>query len=292
MDLRQLRSFVVLAEELHFGRAAARLGITQPSLSGQLQQLEAELGTTLVYRTSRQVNLTEAGETLLAGAHRTLAEADRTSGAVRDLTAGNVGRLVVGALGAGLNGPLPTIIRRLRARNAKLLVELRHFSDSTSQERGLLAGTLDIAVLRQVSGDRAIVTRKLFDEPFLVYLPQDHRLAARAEVALAELAEETFVSWPRHFGPAFHDLITDACHLHGFTPAVEGLADSLQGQLALVAAGVGVCVTAMSNASLHRSGVVVVPLRADDLCAPLHVAYRRWHQHNPAIDSFLECLPE
>ncbi|MCO1574342.1 LysR family transcriptional regulator [Crossiella sp. SN42] len=291
MEFRQLRSFVVLAEELHFGRAAARLGIAQPSLSQQLQQLETELATTLVHRTSRHVTLTEAGELLLRGAHRTLAEAERAVDAVHDLKAGRLGRLVIGSLGAGLNGPLPGVIRRLRQANDKVTVELRQFSDSASQERGLLDGTLDIAVLRQVAGDRAIVTRQLLTEPFLVYLPSDHRFAGRAELRLAELAEETFVSWPRHLGPSFHDLVTDACHQHGFTPAIEGLGDSLVAQLALVAAGVGVCVQALSNATLRREGTTVVPLRPSDITAQLHLAYRHWHHDTPVVDAFLACLP-
>jgi DNA-binding transcriptional LysR family regulator len=290
MDLRQLRSFVVLAEELHFGRAASRLGITQPSLSQQLQQLEIELGMALVERTSRRVSLTEAGSVLLQGANRTLAEANRAAAAVHDLRSGRAGRLVIGSLGAGLNGPLPGILRRARASGTPFTIHARHFADSASQERELLAGTLDIALLREVSHHRAIESRELLSESFVAYVPSGDPLAAHSQISLDDLADHPFVLWPRHLGESFYDIIIDACHRHGFTPVIAGVGDSLEAQLALVAAGVGVSVQAASNESLARTGATMVRLAPTGISAQLRVAYNKWRQ-SPAITQFLSALP-
>jgi len=291
MDLRQLRSFVVLAEELHFGRAASRLGIAQPSLSQQLQQLEAELDIALVERTSRRVCLTEAGSVLLRGANRTLAEADRAATAVHDLRSGRAGRLVIGSLGAGLNGPLPDILRLVRAGGAPFTIHARHFGDSASQERELLAGTLDVALLREVAHHRAIESREILSEPFVAYVPADDPLAARGQISLADLASHPFVLWPRHLGESFYDIIIDACSRHGFTPAIAGVGDSLEAQLALVAAGLGVSIQAASNQSLSRAGVTMVRLPPADISARLRVAYHKWRRP-PALTQFLSALRE
>lgn len=290
MDLRQLRSFVVLAEELHFGRAASRLGITQPSLSQQMQQLEAELGMPLVERTSRRVSLTAAGSILLQGADRTLAEAERAVAAVQDLRSGRSGRLVIGSLGAGLNGPLPEILRRARASGASFTTHVRHFADSASQERELLAGNLDIGLLREVAHHRAIESRELLSESFVAYVPSGDRLATRNQISLGELADHPFVLWPRHLGESFYDTVIAACSRHGFTPVIDGIGDSLEAQLALVAAGVGVSVQAASNESLTRAGVTIVRLAPADISAQLRVAYHRWRQ-SPTVIQFLSALP-
>lgn len=280
-------AFVALAGELNFGRAAKRLGITQPALSQKLQRLERELDTQLVIRTSREISLTAIGELYLNACRRTLAEAERASETVSDANRGLLGRLIIGCLAAGANGQLPDLIRNFRARAPRHFVELHHFPDSAAQERNLLSGSLDIAVVRSIANDQAIVTRKLSDDEFVVYMPQEHHLAQRSSIKLTELANEPMVLFPRRDGPAYFDLIIQSCRNVGFEPRIEAYGTSLEAQLGLVAAGLGVSLQAESNRSIHRAGVNCVPLEKGDLVSPLWIAYRRWHR-NALVDTFVE----
>ncbi|WP_457967051.1 LysR substrate-binding domain-containing protein [Arthrobacter sp. D1-29] len=291
MQLRQLEIFSVLADELHFGRAAARLRISQSALSQQLQKLEASLGAQLVFRSSRDISLTEAGTLFLEPARQTLATADRAQLLLQDHKAGRTGRIVIGSLGAGLNGPLPEIIRKFRSRSPASIIELKHFRDSASQEHAILTGALDAGILRRVVNDRSIRAVKLLDESFVVFFPNQHRLADRRMVSLSELTEENYVIWHRHFGSSFYDLIIGACHEHGFQPNIEGLGDTLEAQLALVAAGVGICIQSESHASITRLGVTSVPLDPRDLGAALWFGYRRW-QDSPVVAKLIEVIDE
>ena len=286
MQLRQLEIVSVLADELHFGRAARRLGITQPALSQQLNKLEAELGVELVTRSSREISLTEIGERVLDAARQTLASVDRTKVLVDDYRAGRIGHIVIGSLGAGLNGPLPGILRQFRKVSPRSVIELIHSRDSSTQERGILTGELDAAVVRRVSNNRSVETLKILDESFVVFLAEDHRLADRRVISLGELFDESYVFWHRHLGSSFYDLLIDGCRAQGFEPRIEALGDTLEAQLALVAAGIGISVQAASMASISRSGTVSVPLDPADLSATLWFAYRRWNR--PALlENFL-----
>lgn len=291
MQLRQLEIFSVLADELHFGRAAARLRISQSALSQQLQKLETSLGTQLVIRTSREISLTEAGALFLEPARQTLATADRAQLLIEDHKAGRTGRIVIGSLGAGLNGPLPVIIRNFRTSSPTSVIELKHFRDSASQERALLTGALDAGILRRIVNDRSIRAVKLLDESFVVFFPDQHRLSSRDTVSLSELTEEDYVFWHRHFGSSFYDLIVDACREHGFQPNIEGYGDTLEAQLALVVSGVGICIQSASHASIKRHGVTAVRLDPHDLGAPLWFAYRRW-QDSPVVAKLVEVVEE
>ncbi len=289
MQLRQLEMFSVLAQERHFGRAAARLQVSQPALSQQLQHLEAELGVQLVVRTSREVTLTEAGSLLLDPALEAIASVSRAATLIGDFRAGHAGRVVIGSLGAGLNGPLPAIIRRFHATNPHTVVELYHQRDNSAHERALRAGEIDAAFVRRIANDRAVESVQVLDEGFVVALPEDHRFAGRSQLSLSELSGETFAFWPRRLGSGFYDLIVDACRTQGFEPDVRSVGDTLEAQLALVAAGLGVSVQAQSNASVGRPGVVFVPLRPDDLRAALWCAFRRG-KRSASADAFLEAV--
>ncbi|TDE11227.1 LysR family transcriptional regulator [Jiangella asiatica] len=286
MQLRQLEIISVLADELHFSRAAQRLGISQSALSQQLHKFETELGVRLVTRTSREISLTEVGEQVLEAARQTLAAVDRTRVIVDDHLAGRTGRMVIGSLGAGLNGPLPGILRKFRQVSPRSVIELIHSRDSATQERGILSGELDAAVVRRVANIRSLETTKILDESFVVYLPDDHRLAARTTISLGELFDESYVFWHRHLGSSFYDLLIDGCRAQGFEPRIEALGDTLEAQLALVAAGIGISIQAASMASIARSGTVAIPLDPADLRAGLWFAYRRWNR-SALVENFL-----
>ncbi|MEJ1154720.1 LysR substrate-binding domain-containing protein [Microbacterium marmarense] len=289
MDLRQMRAFVALADNLHFGRAAESLGISQPALSQLLSKLESEMGAELVVRTSREVGLSPVGELFLEGCRRTLSEALRAEEIVRDAPLGINSHLVVGSLGAGANGPLPEMISSFRATVHGLVVELHHHSNSATLEREILAGSLDLGVVRAISNEQLVASRRLLDEQFVVYLPETHSLASREFVRLHELAKEDFILWPRYHGPSYYDLVISGCQRAGFTPRITGYGTSLESQLALVAAGIGITLQAESNSSISRAGVRCIPLAAD-LGATLWLAYRRWHRR-PIVDRFLAGSP-
>jgi DNA-binding transcriptional LysR family regulator len=291
MELTQLRGFVVLAEELHFGRAAARLGISQSALSQQLHRLEDEFEVTLVARTSREITLTGIGEVFLNSAQRVVGATDRSIETINEFKAGGLSRLVIGSLSAGANGPLPQMIAAFKSQAPGHVVELRHFADSSSQERDLLAGYLDLIVVRSVANDRALVAQRLFEEPFVVYLPECHPLANRPNLTLTEVANEPFILWPREIAPSFYDRVIDACRAAGFTPRFEGYGTTLEAQLALVAAGVGITLQAASNQSIMRHGVNAIPLESAGPTASLWLAYRRRHR-NPVVDIFLRSTPD
>lgn len=273
MDLRQLQSFVALAEELHFGRAARRLRISQPALSQQLARLESDLAASLLVRTSREVALTDAGAVLLEPARRAIAAVEEGRTAVADLVAGRTGRLRIGSLSAGLNGPLGPIVARYRERMPTGVVELRHAPDSVGQERALISGELDAAVVRRVLDHRLITSVPLQSEGLVVYVPDTRRDVPDAGVALADLAGESFVLWQRRTGAWFHDAILDACRAHGFEPLVRAYGSTLEAQLALVAAGAGVSLQAESNASVRRAGTRMVPVLDADVRFTLWLAY-------------------
>lgn len=275
MNLRQLEVFSALADELHFGRAALKLRVSQSALSQQLQKLENDLGVQLVIRTSREITLTEAGALLLEPARQTLVSADRVTSLIEDFKAGRTGRVVIGSLGAGLNGPLPAIIRRFNELLPGSVVELFHSRESASQERAVLTGEYDAAVVRRVANERSIESLRLLDETFIVYLPDTHPLAGRQVVSLADLASEVFVFWHRRLGATFYDLIVDGCRARGFEPTVHSLGDTLEAQLALVAAGLGVSVQAASHSSVSRAGTVAVAIEPEELRVALWYAYRK-----------------
>lgn len=280
-------AFCTLADELHFGHAAKTLGVSQPALTQLMQRLEAELDAQLFLRTTRTVRLTQIGETFLEACRRTLAEADRARTSVEDARAGAMGRLVIGCLGAAANGPLPGLVKRFRANNPKRVVEVRHFLDSGAQERALVAEMIDVGFVRSIALEGEIAGIRLLDDPFVVFVPETHRLAHRAIVDLAELDSEPMISWPRSLNPSYFDLILRSCRAAGFQPRVEGLATSLETQLSLVAAGVGVSLQSASNRHVSRTGVVAVDINAEGLVSPLWLIYRRWHR-SQLTDLFIQ----
>ncbi len=289
MDLRGMLAFTTLADELHFGRAADQLGITQPALSQQLQRLESELGAELLVRTSRSVRLTQIGELFLESCRRTLAEADRARAAVEDARMGIMGRLVIGCLGAAANGPLPGIVRAFLDEEPRRVVELKHFTDSGAQERALVAESIDVGFVRSIALVDQIVGIHLFDEPFVVFLAESHPMASRSSVRLEELRDEPMIFWPRSLNPSYYDLILARCRAVGYEPCISGYATGLESQLALAAAGVGILLQSASNGQISRRGVVAVPLDPADIVAPLWLIYSRWHRTR-LTDRFIEVV--
>ncbi len=213
MELRHLRSFVTLAEELHFGRAAERLGMAQPPLSLQIQSLEAGLGVRLFERSRRHVALTEAGRLFLPEAQATLEQAERARRIAQQAARGEVGQLFIGFTGsAPFNAAMPAIISRFRRAWPGLHMVLRELS-TTDQLAALAEGSLDIGFVRpgQPQETAGVETRLVLDEPLVVALPEQHPLAGRDSLAMADLAGESFILHPRAIGTGIYDKVVGLC---------------------------------------------------------------------------------
>ena len=197
MELRHLRSFVVLADERHFGRSATRLHIAQPALSQQIKQLEHELGCLLFDRSTRRVELTEAGRLLLDRAQVILGEADRAQDDLSQLSAGRLGRVAVGFIGTATYDVLPRVAQRVRAQLPALTLDLRGELLSPELVDGLHERRFDLAVMRTgPGGTDDLVVETLREERLVAVLPAGHRLAGSGTVALGDLADEPFVTYP------------------------------------------------------------------------------------------------
>jgi DNA-binding transcriptional LysR family regulator len=274
MELRSLRAFLAVAEELHFGRAADRVRVTQPSLSQQIARLEAELGTTLFHRTSRRVQLSSAGAAFLPGARSALVEAERAARAARAAAEGGTGELIIGALGSALNGVLPPLVRAFAAQSPNVKVDIRQL-DTARQLVALHDRRLDVGFVRTAQPASGIVLTPMAEEPLVAVIPVDHPLAANPEVPLSALADEPFVLWPRQASPDFYDQVIASCRQLGFSPNIRFEAQGAETLLGLIAAGLGVSVQPESYRNLGRAGVAFRRLSDTVLTSTLQVAHRR-----------------
>jgi DNA-binding transcriptional LysR family regulator len=275
MDLRHLRYFVAVAEERHFGRAAARLHMAQPPLSQQIRRLEAELGAPLLHRTTRRVELAPAGEVLLARAREILAAVDAAAEDARRAARGEFGRLAIGFTGSATYAVLPALADALRNALPGVVLELRGELLTPAQVAGLLDGTLDLGLLRPPVRERSLEVEILRREPLVAVLPKAHRLAAAAVVPLEQLEEEPFVMYPSHFRSVLHDAVEDTCAAHGFRPRVALEVSETATLVSFVAAGLGVSLVPDSVRHMTVEGAVYRPLAREAAEVELAVAWRR-----------------
>lgn len=233
MDLKQLRYFVAVAEELHFGRAAKRLFISQPALSFDIRKFEDELGVQLFARTSKSVALTNAGEVLLGEARRLLLQAQEAQRLTIRSASGLAGRLKVGFVNSMLYRGLPSAVRRFEADYPNVEVVLKEMN-THEQVQAILRGQIDVGYAHWGTFPPEISADTIFSEPFLCCLPAAHRLARRRRVDLAALAHEPFILFPRDAAPHYHDLIIAQCVSAGFSPQIRHEARLWQTVLTMV----------------------------------------------------------
>ena len=258
MELRHLRYFVAVAEERHFGRAAARLRIAQPPLSRQIQALEAELGFMLFERTRRQVELTPAGATLLAHARGVFDAVDLAVHEARRANQGETGRLVVAYPSTFAYSGLPELVRAFRGKFPSVELALRELAPQ-QQLDALRDQRVDVGFIRAPVDEPGLTTELVRSEPLVAALPTGHPLASRKMIALSLLAKEPFVMFPRVRGPAYFDQLIRLCNNAGFTPRIVQEAPQLD-IVSLVAAGLGVSILPSSIRKFRRSGIVLRPL--------------------------------
>lgn len=289
IDLRLLRQFVAVAEELHFHRAARRLAISQPPLTAAVRRLEAEIGATLIERGNRTVALTAAGRMLLEEARALLARADRAVTLARDAAAGRIGSTSLGYVGSAMYGRLPGKIRLFRRSHPGVRLELRE-ATTAAQLAALRAGELDVAIAIPPLGENGGLHVEAFDADRLaIALPAAHPLAGRGAVHLAELAGEPFVLWPAREGRGFHDRVIQLCAEAGFAPDVAQEAHGMHGVLSLVAVETGVSIVPASMATVRPGEIAYVPLDGHGAAFEL-VVCRRANSASPAALALFAAL--
>jgi DNA-binding transcriptional LysR family regulator len=286
VELRHLRYFVAVGEELHFGRAAARLHIAQPPLSQQIRQLEGELGFQLLVRAHRRVRLTEAGAAFLAEARAILERVDRAAADAGRLARGETGSLAIGFIASTTWWLVPALLHELRRRQPGVDLTLAELS-TDEQLAALRAGDIQLGLGRPPANDPAIAAEPLLDEPLALALPSGHHLARLRSVPLRALADEPFVLFPRRPRPGWADRVLDACREAGFLPHVAQEVLELSTALALVAAGVGVTLVPGSVQALRPRGLLYRPLAPPAPTTRLLALYRR-EDAPPTVARFVE----
>jgi DNA-binding transcriptional LysR family regulator len=290
MELRHLRYFVAVAEELHFGRAAQRLGMAQPPLSQQIRRLEQELGVQLLARTKRRVQLTEPGRAFLDEARRTLAQLNHAIEVAQRANRGELGRLAIGFLGAATYSLLPAILKVFRSRFPGVEIEL-HELKTSELIQGLRQRRVDVGLVRMPVRDDLLSVEPILVESLVVALPEHHSLAEKPRVAFRELAGEAFLLPPRHLAPSFYDQLTDLSQQAGFNLRVGAEASQLQTILNLVAAGMGV--TLVPESVMYMGGRGVVFKRMPEPAPTVEIAVA-WRRDDPSevLHAFLQVVRE
>ncbi len=285
MELRHLRYFVMVAEELHFGRAAARLFIAQPPLSQQIQQLERELGVALFARTSRRVQLTPAGTAFLAEARQILVHLGAAADGARRAARGETGWLGIGFAASATYDLLPAVLHDFRAAFPDVALSLQELN-AAEQASALREKVIHVGFARPYAPEPDAVVHAVQREPFLAALPDTHLLTQSEFLRLGELANEPFISFPELPMPSYAEAVRRACEGAGFTPRVVQEVREMQTALSLVAAGFGVALLPSSVRHLHRDGVAYRPLEEPAPRTELAVV-SRLDDPSPALQNFL-----
>jgi len=258
-DLNQLRCFVAVAEELHFGRAAARLNMTQPPLSRQIQVLEHIVDAELLERTSRTVRLTPAGRSFLLEAKRILKLAESAAQVARRIAMGKTGSLKIGFTAATAYGFLPDLIAACRARLPEVDLSLKEMV-SADQLEALSTGQLDVGLLRPPVARPEMATQRVVAEPLLAAVPVSHPLAEGETVAIKALDGEPFVMYSPFESRYFHDLLATQFSRANILPRYVQHLTQIHSILAMVRAGAGIAIVPAAAANLNFAGVALKPL--------------------------------
>jgi DNA-binding transcriptional LysR family regulator len=288
MELRHLRYFVAVAEELHFGRAAVRLHMAQPPLSQQIKQLEEELGFQLFHRTKRSVTLTAAGERFLGETRLIFARLDQAIAQGRRTSRGELGELAIGFVGSASYSVLPPILQQFSQQFPAVELTLRELTTNLQIE-ALRENRIDIGLVRPPIQDQGLVQQPILRESLVVALSAGHRLAPEQVLAIAEIAPESFILFPRILAPGLYDQIIALCHQGGFSPRVVQEAVQMQTIVGLVAADIGIALVPASLQNLQRVGVVYRPLLEETPQVEISLVWRQGDL-SPTVQEFLRML--
>lgn len=286
MELRQLRYFTAVAEELHFGRAAAKLHMSQPPLSVQIRELEKELGVQLFQRSTRRVSLTTEG----AAFHERITHLlDGLDDAVSDIRSGFRGRLRVGFVSSASVSVLPPAVRLFRGEHPRIELEL-HPLTSKEQVDSLHAGTLDVGLIRGTDAGPTLVYEELTDESMVAVIPASHALATCDFVSPADLADEDVVLFPYTLMPGFVMQVWGLFRSVGATPHVAQEAINHETVVGLVSAGMGISILPDSVSKFRTDGVVTRPIIPSPRTALVVATVAKAGVPRAAVDAFVNCL--
>lgn len=287
LELRHLRYFAVVADELHFGRAAQRLAISQPALSVQIRQLEEITGARLFERHSRHVALTDAGRVLLEAVKRLLRDAEAALIASQQAADGQTGELRVGFGPTLMLSTLAQVVRAYRSRYPNVRLDL-HEMPSAEQSAALLSGGLDLGIIRAATPDSRLHVETFATEPLMIALNRQHRLA-RGRVRIAALAEEPWVMFPRDIAPLLHDQVISLCTQAGFSPKVVQESREVYTTVGLVGCGIGVTIVPAAAQLMAWKGVVYKPIPGAFVQLSM---VRAGGKARPVVESFMAMARE
>ncbi|CAM3483957.1 HTH lysR-type domain-containing protein [Bordetella sputigena] len=290
MELRHLRYFVAVAEELHFTRAARRIGIAQPPLTAQIKALESELGVQLFNRQPGRVSLTLPGQVYLEEARAILEHVNRAALRCQLSAQGMVGRISVGFTeSASFRPEVTTALQRYRSLYPRVEMSLEESRTGPLMD-ALRQGRIDVAFVRlPIGDDRDITFSLLSTEPMMAVVPKGHRLDGRQSVRLEELSEELFVLYPRSTGSGVPEMVVSACEARGFSPRVVQHAPQVSSTINLVASGLGISIVPACMRGTRSDDVHYISLKDSGLVASLGMAYRS-SELSPALRNFVELV--
>lgn len=284
IELRHLHYFVVLAETLHYGRAAEQLHISQPPLSRQIALMEESLGVELFERTRRSVRLTRAGERLYRDACDILKAVEQAKRNALSASRGEDGTIAVGFMMSSAYNVLPALTRTYAAAYPQVDMKLTEWLPNLLVE-SVRAGRTDVGVMYRPEDCSGLESRTVYREALVAVLPQSHRLVKARAIAAADLAGESFVTFPREIAPVVYDMIGNYCRRAGFAPRIRLEANLQQTIVTLIAEGLGVAMVPCSMRTMQLANVAFKPL-----CdAPVVEVALLWskHNHNPCVQTFV-----
>jgi DNA-binding transcriptional LysR family regulator len=287
LENRHLRYFVEVARSLHVRRAAERLHIAQPALTQNIHQLESELGVELFHRESRHLRLTEAGQIFLAEAQLSLRQFDRAQKSAQRAARGEVGALVLGFQSTAGLSVVPNLLQNFRTKYPEVEVTLIE-SGGTVQKRALRSGEIDIGLVYALP-DAGFAYRELEPESLVIVLPEDHSLAAKDSVAIAELAQEVFILPSNSAAEVLRHAVMTECAAAGFQPKRVQEISTVQTALGLVSARFGISILPASVQVLVRRGVTLRPIRDSRIQVGLTFLWMK-DNRSPALANLVKCL--
>nr|WP_285873928.1 LysR family transcriptional regulator [Halalkalibacter oceani] len=288
--MRQLLYFTVVAEELHFGRAAMRLQMTQPPLSQQILQLEKELGVKLFERSKRHVELTNAGHVFLQEVRQVLTRLDEAKAAAIRAQSGMTGRLVIGFIGSATFDILPVIVRGFQEQFPAIDLIL-HEMHTPRQIEAFHNKEIDIGFVRPPIFDPLLSLLSVYQETGIAVVPKSHPFAQRASISMNELSSEQFIMVEREIWPSWHDDIIAKCHEAGFSPITRQVVKEIQTVIGLVASGLGISIVPRSTSNFHTHDVTYVKIKQEAPRVEMSLAWRT-DNHSTIVKQFLTTATE
>ncbi len=275
MDIRQLECFVAVAEELHFRRAGERLGLSQSALSERVSALEQELGARLLFRTTRQVSLTQAGSEFLQDAKRILADIDKSVSNVRHTAESDLRHIRVSGVGEAISMLLPRALLAFRQTDPKVHVQVLEISSSEQHSQELIGHRTDVAFVRTPQQDEFISSELLHRQPIVVVLADTNSLSSATSLCASDIAGQPIVGYPKHARPILHEALWSEFRQIGIQPNIVCEIMDKSTLLQFVAQGLGIALAPAWVKNISPPGVTFVPFEPCKTSIDLYVAFRK-----------------